>query len=159
YNIPGRTGCSLAPETTAKLLDRSNVVAYKAASGTTEEVSLLRLLCGERLALYSGDDALTLPMLAVGAVGVVSVASHLVGPQIRALIQAFLKGDSATALAAHEALLPLCRALFCTTNPIPVKAALELSGWPVGAPRLPLLSADSSVRERLSSILAALRPT
>ncbi|MFM7269573.1 MAG: dihydrodipicolinate synthase family protein, partial [Cyanobium sp.] len=129
------------------------------ASGTTEEVSRLRLLCGERLALYSGDDALTLPMLAVGAVGVVSVASHLVGPQIRALIQAFLKGDSATALAAHEVLLPLCRALFCTTNPIPVKAALELSGWPVGAPRLPLLCADSSVRERLSSILAALRPT
>ncbi len=159
YNIPGRTGCSLEPETTARLLDLPNVVAYKAASGTTEEVSRLRLLCGERLAVYSGDDALTLPMLAVGAVGVVSVASHLAGLQIRALIQAFLEGDNATALAVHEALLPLCRALFCTTNPIPLKAALELSGWPVGAPRLPLLSADSSVRERLSSILAALRPT
>jgi 4-hydroxy-tetrahydrodipicolinate synthase len=159
YNIPGRTGCSLEPETTARLLDLPNVVAYKAASGTTEEVSRLRLLCGKRLALYSGDDALTLPMLAVGAVGVVSVASHLAGLQIRALIQAFLEGDNATALAVHEALLPLCRALFCTTNPIPLKAALELSGWPVGAPRLPLLSADSNVRERLSSILAALRPT
>ena len=159
YNIPGRTGCSLEPETTARLLDLPNVVAYKAASGTTEEVSRLRLLCGERLAIYSGDDALTLPMLAVGAVGVVSVASHVAGPQIRELIQAFLAGDGATALARHEALLPLCRALFCTTNPIPVKAALELGGWPVGAPRLPLLSADSTVRERLSSILAALRPT
>jgi len=159
YNIPGRTGCSLEPETTARLLDLPNVVAYKAASGTTEEVSRLRLLCGERLAIYSGDDALTLPMLAVGAVGVVSVASHVAGPQIRELIQAFLAGDAATALARHEALLPLCRALFCTTNPIPVKAALELGGWPVGAPRLPLLSADSTVRERLSSILAALRPT
>lgn len=159
YNIPGRTGCSLDPETSARLLDLPNVVAYKAASGTTEEVSRLRLLCGERLAIYSGDDALTLPMLAVGAVGVVSVASHVAGPQIRELIQAFLAGDHTLALARHEALLPLLQALFCTSNPIPVKAALELGGWPVGAPRLPLLSADSTVRERLSSILAALRPT
>jgi 4-hydroxy-tetrahydrodipicolinate synthase len=160
YNIPGRTGCSLAPETTARLLDLPNVVAYKAASGTTEEVSRLRLLCGgERLAIYSGDDALTLPMLAVGAVGVVSVASHVAGPQIRELIQAFLAGDHTLALARHEALLPLLQALFSTSNPIPVKAALELGGWPVGAPRLPLVAADSTVRERLSSILAALRPT
>jgi len=159
YNIPGRTGCSLDPETSARLLDLPNVVAYKAASGTTEEVSRLRLLCGERLAIYSGDDALTLPMLAVGAVGVVSVASHVAGLQIRELIQAFLAGDHTLALARHEALLPLLQALFCTSNPIPVKAALELGGWPVGAPRLPLLSADSTVRERLSSILAALRPT
>jgi len=160
YNIPGRTGCSLAPETTARLLDLPNLVAYKAASGTTEEVSRLRLLCpGNRLAIYSGDDALTLPMLAVGAVGVVSVASHLVGLRIRALIQAFLAGEAAEALALHESLLPLCQALFCTTNPIPVKAALELEGWPVGPPRLPLLAADSTVRERLTSILAALRPT
>jgi 4-hydroxy-tetrahydrodipicolinate synthase len=159
YNIPGRTGCNLDPETSARLLDLPNVVAYKAASGTTEEVSRLRLLCGERLAIYSGDDALTLPMLAVGAVGVVSVASHVAGLQIRELIQAFLAGDHTLALARHEALLPLLQALFCTSNPIPVKAALELGGWPVGAPRLPLLSADSTVRERLSSILAALRPT
>jgi 4-hydroxy-tetrahydrodipicolinate synthase len=159
YNIPGRTGCSLDPETSARLLDLPNVVAYKAASGTTEEVSRLRLLCGERLAIYSGDDALTLPMLAVGAVGVVSVAIHVAGLQIRELIQAFLAGDHTLALARHEALLPLLQALFCTSNPIPVKSALELGGWPVGAPRLPLLSADSTVRERLSSILAALRPT
>jgi len=159
YNIPGRTGCSLAPETTARLLDLPNVVSYKAASGTTEEVSQLRQLCGDRLAIFSGDDALLLPMLAVGAVGVVSVASHLVGPAISALVRAFLAGHHAQALALHEQLLPLFKALFCTTNPIPVKAALELSGWPVGAPRLPLLAADHDVRERLSSILAALRPT
>jgi 4-hydroxy-tetrahydrodipicolinate synthase len=159
YNIPGRTGCSLAPDTTARLLDQTNVVGFKAASGTTEEVSRLRELCGDRLAIYSGDDALTLPMLAVGAVGVVSVASHLVGPQIRAMLLAYLSGDVAAAQDAHQQLLPLCRALFCTTNPIPVKAALEISGWPVGAPRLPLLSADTDVRQRLSSILAALRPT
>jgi len=159
YNIPGRTGCSLAPETTARLLDRPNVLSYKASSGTTEEVSQLRALCGDRLAIYSGDDALTLPMLAVGAVGVVSVASHLVGDGIQAMIRAYLAGNGSEALSRHEQLLPLIRALFCTTNPIPLKAALELAGWPVGAPRLPLLPADTTVRELLSSILAALRPT
>ena len=159
YNIPGRTGTSLEPATVARLLDCPNVVSFKAASGTTEEVSALRALCGDRLAIYSGDDALTLPMLAVGAVGVVSVASHLAGPEISAMIRAFLAGELAEALALHEQLLPLCKALFCTTNPIPVKAALELCGWPVGAPRLPLLSATADVRQRLSETLAALRPT
>ncbi|MEB3297082.1 MAG: 4-hydroxy-tetrahydrodipicolinate synthase [Cyanobacteriota bacterium] len=159
YNIPGRTGTSLAPETVARLLDCPNVVSFKAASGTTEEVSALRACCGDRLAIYSGDDALTLPMLAVGAVGVVSVASHLAGLQISAMIKAFLNGDHGRALALHEQLLPLCKALFCTTNPIPVKAALELSGWPVGGPRLPLLAANEAVKQRLSETLAALRPT
>jgi len=159
YNIPGRTGCSLAAETTARLLDCPGIVAYKAASGTTEEVSLLHRLCGDRLAVYSGDDALTLPMLAVGAVGVVSVASHLAGNGIRTMIECFLAGDTTAALAWHERLQPLCRELFCTTNPIPVKAALELEGWPVGPPRLPLLPAGPDVRERLHSVLAALRPT
>ena len=159
YNIPGRTGCSLNPETAARLMDLPNVVSFKAASGTTEEVSALRAVCGERLAIYSGDDALTLPMMAVGAVGVVSVASHVAGDQIQRMVQAFLAGDFRAALAEHEQLLPLCKALFCTTNPIPVKAALELSGWSVGAPRLPLVSASSDVRDRLTSVLAALRPT
>ncbi|WP_411875865.1 4-hydroxy-tetrahydrodipicolinate synthase [Vulcanococcus limneticus] len=159
YNIPGRTGTSISADTTARLMDLPNVASFKAASGTTEEVSQLRAACGERLAIYSGDDALTLPMLAVGAVGVVSVASHLAGVQIQRLVQAFLAGDQATALALHEQLLPLCKALFCTTNPIPVKAALELSGWAVGAPRLPLVSANDDVRTRLTTVLAALRPT
>jgi 4-hydroxy-tetrahydrodipicolinate synthase len=159
YNIPGRTGCHLAPETVERLLNSPNVVAFKAASGTTEEVQQLRALCGDQLAIYSGDDSLTLPMLSVGAVGVVSVASHLVGETIQAMVQAFQAGRNGEALSLHDKLLPLFKALFCTTNPIPVKAALELSGWPVGSPRLPLLPADSHVRERLSSILAALRPT
>jgi 4-hydroxy-tetrahydrodipicolinate synthase len=159
YNIPGRTGCSITPQTTARLMDLPNMVSFKAASGTTEEVSALRATCGERLAIYSGDDALLLPMLSVGAVGVVSVASHVAGDQIQRMVQAFLAGDHPTALALHEQLLPLCKAMFCTTNPIPVKAALELSGWPVGAPRLPLVSASNDVRDQLTSVLAALRPT
>ena len=159
YNIPGRTGCSLAPATVARLMDCPNVVSIKAASGTTDEVSQLRLACGPQMAIYSGDDALTLPMLAVGAVGVVSVASHVAGPQMRSMIDAFLAGRHADALAQHELLLPLCKALFATTNPIPVKAALELSGWPVGAPRLPLLPLEPSMRDSLSQALSALRQT
>ena len=159
YNIPGRTGCSLAPATVARLMDCPNVVSIKAASGTTDEVSQLRLACGPQMAIYSGDDALTLPMLAVGAVGVVSVASHVAGPQMRSMIDAFLAGRHADALAQHEQLLPLCKALFATTNPIPVKAALELSGWPVGAPRLPLLPLEPSMRDTLSQALSALRQT
>ena len=159
YNIPGRTGCSIAPETVARLMDCPNVVSFKAASGTTEEVTALRLSCGPRLAIYSGDDGLTLPMLAVGAVGVVSVASHVVGPQIRAMIEAYLNGDGPAALAGHDALIPVFKALFATTNPIPVKAALELNGWPVGAPRLPLLPLSDAMKRTLSDTLAALRQT
>ena len=136
-----------------------NVVSFKAASGTTDEVTQLRLLCGSRLAVYSGDDGLLLPMLSVGAVGVVSVASHLVGRRLKAMIDAYLSGQVAVALGYHEQLQPLFKALFATTNPIPVKAALELSGWPVGPPRLPLLPLDSTMRDSLSKILNALRQT
>jgi len=111
------------------------------------------------LAVYSGDDGLLLPMLSVGAVGVVSVASHLVGRRLKAMIDAYLSGQVAVALGYHEQLQPLFKALFATTNPIPVKAALELSGWPVGPPRLPLLPLDSTMRDSLSKILNALRQT
>ena len=159
YNIPGRTGCSMHPATVARLMDCTNVVSFKAASGTTEEVSQLRQACGHRLAIYSGDDALTLPMLSVGAVGVVSVASHVVGRRLHNMIEAYLAGRNAVALAHHEQLLPLFKALFSTTNPIPVKAALELSGWPVGVPRLPLIPLEPAMRAALSEALDALRQT
>lgn len=159
YNIPGRTGCSMQPSSVARLMDCTNVVSFKAASGTTEEVSQLRQACGHRLAIYSGDDALTLPMLSVGAVGVVSVASHVVGRRLHNMIEAYLAGRNAVALAHHEQLLPLFKALFSTTNPIPVKAALELSGWPVGVPRLPLIPLEPAMRAALSEALDALRLT
>ena len=159
YNIPGRTGISLDPATTARLMDCPNLVAYKAASGTTEEVSALRLACGPRLAIYSGDDGLTLPMLSVGAVGVVSVTSHVAGPQLNRMIEHHLAGRPAEALELHEQLLPLMQGLFCTSNPTPVKAALELQGWPVGPPRAPLMNADRSVRDSLSALLAGLPPS
>ncbi len=159
YNIPGRTGCSLASSTVRKLMELPNIVSLKAASGSTEEVTQLRMHCGARLAIYSGDDGLLLPMLSVGAVGVVSVASHLVGRKIKAMVEAYLSGQVNIALAYHEQLQPLFKALFATTNPIPVKAALELNGWPVGPPRLPLLPLDSNMKHELSKILVALHQT
>ena len=157
YNIPGRTGCSLAPNTVARLMDCSNVISFKAASGNTEEVTQLRIKCGSNLAIYSGDDGLLLPMLAVGAVGVVSVASHIVGRRLKAMIDAYFSGNGALALAQHEQLQPLFKALFATTNPIPVKAALELSGWSVGPPRSPLIPLNPEMKSELSQILSALR--
>ena len=159
YNIPGRTGSNMQPASVARLMNCANIVSFKAASGTTEEVSQLRQACGHRLAIYSGDDALTLPMLSVGAVGVVSVASHVVGRRLRNMIEGYLSGQNAVALSQHEQLLPLFKALFATTNPIPVKAALELSGWPVGAPRLPLVPLEPAMRAALSEALDALRQT
>ena len=95
----------------------------------------------------------------MGAVGVVSVASHVVGRRLRNMIEAYLAGQNAVALSQHEQLLPLFKALFATTNPIPVKAALELSGWPVGAPRLPLVPLEPAMRAALSEALDALRQT
>ena len=157
YNIPGRTGCSISPKTVAKLMRFQNIVSFKAASGTTDEVTRLRIECGPNLAIYSGDDGLLLPMLSVGAVGVVSVASHLVGRSIKAMIEAYLHGNVEHALGLHEHLQPLFQALFATTNPIPVKAALELNGWPVGPPRSPLLPLSSEMKVQLSHILSALK--
>ncbi len=157
YNIPGRTGCALEPSTVAKLMECQNVVSFKAASGSTDEVTQLRSNCGSKLAVYSGDDALLLPMLSVGAVGVVSVASHIVGRRLKAMIDAYLSGQVALALGYHEQLQPLFKALFATTNPIPVKAALDLNGWPVGPPRSPLIPLNKTMRNSLSQILASLR--
>ena len=159
YNIPGRTGCSISPITVQSLMNCSNIISFKAASGTTNEVTELRIRCGARLAIYSGDDALLLPMLSVGAVGVVSVASHIVGPRLKTMLKAFCAGQCSVALRHHEQLQPLFKALFATTNPIPVKAALELIGWPVGAPRRPLLPLNNQMKEELMKIISALRKT
>ena len=156
YNIPGRTGCNLLPITVNKLMNFPNILSIKAASGRIEEVTELRSVCGPQLAVYSGDDSLLLPMLSVGAVGVVSVASHLVGLQLKKMIELFYKGEVSSALLIHEKLQPLFKALFLTTNPIPIKAALELSGWNVGNPRSPLSPLPVDMKKQLSIILKSL---
>ena len=156
YNIPGRTGCNLFPETVKKLMKCSNIISIKAASGRIEEVIELRTLCGPEFAIYSGDDSLLLPMLSLGAVGVVSVASHIVGLQLKELITSFQNGSVSKALEIHEKLQPLFNALFETTNPIPIKASLELLGWKVGSPRTPLVQLNQEKTKELDEILKKL---
>jgi 4-hydroxy-tetrahydrodipicolinate synthase len=138
YNVPGRTGQNLLPETVSRLAEIPNIVAVKEASGNLDQVSQIRRSTPAEFSLYSGDDSLTLPMLAVGAQGVISVASHLVGEALQQMIQAFEQGQVQTATQIHLQLFPLFKALFCTTNPIPVKTALRMQGWQVGETRLPL---------------------
>ncbi|MFH7026895.1 MAG: 4-hydroxy-tetrahydrodipicolinate synthase [Heteroscytonema crispum UTEX LB 1556] len=159
YNIPGRTGQNLQPETVARLAEVKNIVGIKEASGNLDQVSEIRRLTSQEFQIYSGDDSLTLPMLAIGAKGVVSVASHLVGNQLQKMIQAFTTGQIQVAREIHLQLFPLFKALFATTNPIPVKKALQLQGWKVGSTRPPLWEADSTVAEvsqKLETVLKEL---
>lgn len=154
YNIPGRTGVNVLPETLARLAkDVPNVVAVKEASGDINQIGELRRVAPPKLMIYSGDDALTLPVLAIGGVGVVSVASHLVGKQIREMIDLFLAGKVREAAALHLRLLPFFRAMFVTTNPVPVKTALNLVGVKVGGVRLPLCEAGAKEVEVIKSAL------
>ena len=156
YNIPGRTGQNLLPETVARLAEVDNIVAIKEATGNLDQASEIRRLTPREFQIYSGDDSLTLPLLAVGGKGVISVASHLVGNQLQQMIQASKAGQMADALEIHLKLFPLFKALFLTTNPIPLKAALKLQGWDVGGIRPPLCEADQEVKQKLEVVLTEL---
>jgi len=156
YNIPGRTGQNLLPETVAQLAAIPNIVAIKEASGNLDQVSQVRHVTPSEFAIYSGDDSLTLPMLALGCYGVVSVASHLVGEQIQQMIQAFVQGKPAEATNIHLKLLDLFKSLFLTTNPIPIKTALKLQGWDVGSVRSPLDDCPPDITEKLKVVISAL---
>ena len=156
YNVPGRTSRNLEPETVARLAEIPNIIGIKEASGNMDQASQIRLLTGPDFSIYSGDDSLTLPLLAIGARGVVSVASHVAGDQLQAMIQAYEQGDIKTATLTHLKLFRLFRALFTTTNPIPVKAALRLQGWDVGRTRLPLEDTSADFEACLQPILKQL---
>ncbi|OZH52977.1 dihydrodipicolinate synthase [Hydrocoleum sp. CS-953] len=156
YNIPGRTGKNLEPETVAKLAEIPNIVAIKEASGNLDQASQIRQLTSPEFKIYSGDDSLTLPLMAIGGSGVVSVASHLVGKQLQEMIIAFETGKVQLATEIHLQLFNLSRALFATTNPIPVKAALNLLGWKVGTTRPPLCDPPTEVTEKLSAEMGKL---
>jgi len=153
YNVPSRTGQSLLPETIAKLAETPSIVAVKEASGSLDQATRIRRLTPPEFSIYSGDDSLTLPLLAIGACGVVSVASHLVGESLQEMVQAFEKGNVAAATQIHLKLSHLFDALFMTTNPIPLKAALNLQGWDVGVPRLPLCVLEKEQLSKLKAVL------
>ncbi|MDH6061170.1 4-hydroxy-tetrahydrodipicolinate synthase [Chrysosporum bergii ANA360D] len=156
YNVPGRTGQNLNPDTVAQLAQIKNIVGIKEASGNLDQSTEIRRSTPKEFQIYSGDDSLTLPLLAVGGTGVVSVASHLVGNQLQQMIQAFTAGQITTAQEIHLQLFPLFKALFLTTNPILIKQALKLQGWDVGSSRLPLGEADSDTIDKLKAVLKKL---
>jgi 4-hydroxy-tetrahydrodipicolinate synthase len=153
YNIPGRTGTNMLPETVARLSEVRNIAGIKEASGSLDQVSEIRRRTPEHFLIYSGDDSLTLPYLSVGAVGIVSVASHLVGREIAEMIAYFQAGRVEEARRIHLRLFPLFRALFVAPNPVPLKAALEMAGFPVGKPRLPLVEATPKEREQIAAAM------
>ncbi len=156
YNIPGRTGVNCTPETIARLAEIPNIAAVKEASGSLDQASEIRRKTPQTFDIYSGDDSLTLPILSVGGRGVVSVASHLVGADIQEMVRAYERGDARKALQIHLRLFSLFKVLFITTNPVPVKAALNLSGFRVGKPRLPLVEATAKEQEQIQTVLKEL---
>ena len=156
YNIASRTGVNIEPETFAKLsADVPNIVAVKEASGNLEQMSRILQLTNHRLTLLSGDDALTLPVLAIGGTGVISVVANLVPQEMAAMIQAVEQGRRQDALRHHEKLLPLVKALFLETNPIPIKTAMGILGMIRPELRLPLCAMEGVHLETLTAALAA----
>jgi 4-hydroxy-tetrahydrodipicolinate synthase len=140
YNIPSRTGVNILPKTFERLVnDCPNIVAVKEAAGSLDQVTDIVSRCGERLTLLSGDDSLTLPMLSVGGKGVISVVANIVPADVARMIEKFFENNADEAKRIHLKLFPLCKALFVETNPIPIKAAMDLLGMAAGEPRLPLL--------------------
>jgi len=156
YNIPGRTAKNIETPTIARLAKIKNYVAVKEASGNLDQVAAVRKATPKDFIIYSGDDNLTLPIMERGGIGVISVAAHLVGKEIKNMTSLFLEGKKAEAQAIHDRLMPLFEAIFVTTNPIPIKAALEMIGLPVGGLRLPLIEATQQEKDTVKKVLKEL---
>ena len=138
YNVPGRTGCNLAPQSCAILADHPNIAAIKEASGNMAQAVEMAALCGDKLDIYSGEDGITLPLLSIGGKGCISVASNCAPRQMVEIVDKFFAGDVAGAAQMQKDLYPLIKLLFCEVNPIPVKAAMAAMGYCENRLRLPL---------------------
>jgi len=156
YNVPSRTSCNLEASTTIALSKVPHVVAVKEASGNLDQVAKIIKEANVDFFVYSGDDSLTLPILAIGGYGVVSTSSNVASAQMREMVDAFVGGDVEKASKLHLELFGLMKALFVTTNPIPVKAALNMLGFAVGGLRLPLMEANPEVKEVVKGALVEL---
>jgi 4-hydroxy-tetrahydrodipicolinate synthase len=154
YNVPGRTGINITPATAAHLSKIPEAAAIKEASGDIAQMAEISRLCGDRLTLLSGDDAMTLPVLSVGGKGVISVISNLLPDKMAEICRAWQAGDGAGALENHAELLPLMRAMFMESNPIPIKTALMMKGLIKSAElRLPLCAMSETNTEKLAQVL------
>jgi 4-hydroxy-tetrahydrodipicolinate synthase len=155
YNVPSRTITNLAPETVIRLSHIDNIIGIKEASGNLEQIAKIVEGAREGFTVWSGNDSDTFNLLAVGGYGVISVTAHLVGKQVKQMIESFVKGDVAKAAALHRRMLPLVDAMFVVSNPVPVKYALNHVGFNVGKPRLPLVEPDEKsaalIRETLKN--------
>ncbi len=149
YNVPGRTGCNLLPRTVAKLAEHPNIVALKEATGNMAQMVEIMSLCGDKIDVYSGEDALTVPMLAMGGAGTISVLSNVVPREAVAMTNAFFAGNIQEAADWQCKLLPLTNALFSEVNPIPAKAAVSAMGFGEEHLRLPLTPMEDATRARL----------
>jgi 4-hydroxy-tetrahydrodipicolinate synthase len=153
YNIPSRSVVSIQPETIIRLSKIPNIVAVKEASGNLGAMAHIVANTADDFVLYSGDDSLTIPVLSIGGVGVVSVASHVIGNELQEMVNAFLDGENSKAAKLHQQLLPLMEGLFAAPNPAPVKTALQIKGLAVGSVRLPLVGLTEQERSTLISLL------
>lgn len=154
YNVPSRTGINLKPEVVAELAKESNIVGIKEASGNLEQVTrIIELTQDEDFVVLSGDDMLTLPIMALGGKGVISVVANVAPKLMVSMVEAFQRGDMAEARKLHLSLAPLIRAVFLETNPIPIKKAVELIGLPAGHLRLPLAPMSEDNERKLRAAL------
>lgn len=153
YNVPGRTGVNLLPETVARLAEISNIVAIKEATGSLQQASEVLALCGDKLDLLSGDDFITFPMMACGAKGVISVVANIMPKEVATLVDAFVAGKMEEARKLHLKLLKIANAMFIETNPVPVKTAVALMGMASDEVRLPLAPMADANRAKLAAVM------
>jgi 4-hydroxy-tetrahydrodipicolinate synthase len=153
YNVPGRTGVNLLPETVARLAELTNIVAIKEATGSLQQASEVLALCGDKLDLLSGDDFITFPMMACGAKGVISVVANIMPKEVAALVDACRAGKMEEARKLHLRLLNISNAMFIETNPVPVKTAVALMGKASDEVRLPLAPMSDANRAKLAGIM------
>ena len=154
YNVPGRTGGSIEPETVCRLArDYDNIIGLKDASCNLDFAGYVAANAPEGFHLYSGEDNLTLPIIAVGGEGVITVAGHVIGKEMDSMIQAYKDGDVKKAASLHQKYLPFMKGVFCTVSPVPIKTMVNMLGFPAGPLRLPLVEANPEIREKCSQYL------
>ncbi|BAC13664.1 dihydrodipicolinate synthase [Oceanobacillus iheyensis HTE831] len=154
YNVPGRTGVDMDVSTVVRLSQIDNIVSIKDASGNLEKMTNIIRLTDDNFSVYSGEDSLTLPALAIGADGIVSVSSHIIGNDMQEMIQRFEQGQVAEAANIHQRVLPVMQEMFANPSPVPVKTALNLQSVPVGKVRLPLIELTDEQLQNLQSVLS-----
>ncbi|WP_427036584.1 4-hydroxy-tetrahydrodipicolinate synthase [Cytobacillus pseudoceanisediminis] len=152
YNIPGRSSVNILPETIIRLSEIPNIAAVKEASGDLNAMAKIIANTDEDFMLYSGDDGLTLPCMAIGGTGIVSVASHVIGNEMQEMITAYLNGENEKAAKIHQKILPIMEGLFAAPSPVPVKTALQLRGLDVGSVRLPMVPLTEQERSAVAAL-------